>query len=79
MNGSLPIDTGSPLSYVSRRWRQACNFLGVIPKTILGNWNGTLDNHLESLRAEWLLYLTLVIHIIKYAKSNPNGGICIIR
>jgi hypothetical protein len=53
--------------------------LGVIPKTILGNWNGTLDNHLESLRAEWLLYLTLVIHIIKYAKSNPNGGICIIR
>jgi hypothetical protein len=53
--------------------------LGVIPKTILGNWNGTLDNHLEFLRAEWLLYLILVIHIIKYAKSNPNGGICIIR
>ena len=78
MNRSLPIDAGTPLSYVSRQWRQASNFLGVIPKTIQGDWNGTLDNHLESLRAGWPLYSSLFIRLIKYAKNDPNNGNCII-
>ncbi len=78
MNRSSLIDTGTPLSYVSRQWRQAANFLGASPKTIQGNWNDTLDNHFESFRDECLFNSILVNRLIKYAKTNPNGGTGII-